>query len=158
VASWLAWLFLSRGPKARICTISYMRTRMLWHETYHPGPDAYPHTATIFIQVFILIQDIRRCWDSWSKYTCNTSVYGLPSDSFMMRVMTSWPTDDLRHIHKPYQSHIHSVITYPYNDWIIEESTWWYAEQKWWWYFRNLNLVHCSCRGLALVLIYFACG
>jgi hypothetical protein len=33
----------------------------LKHETHHPGPDAYPDTATIFIHVFILIQDIRRC-------------------------------------------------------------------------------------------------
>jgi hypothetical protein len=68
---WLASLILSRGAKARICTISHMRTRMLWHETHRPGPDAYPHTATIFIQVFILVKDVRRCWDSRSKYTWN---------------------------------------------------------------------------------------
>jgi len=27
LSSWLTWLILSRGPKARICTISHMRTR-----------------------------------------------------------------------------------------------------------------------------------
>jgi hypothetical protein len=67
---WLTWL--SRGPEARICIISHMRTRMLWHETHLPGPDVYLHTTTIFIQVFILIQNIRRCWDSRSKYTYNS--------------------------------------------------------------------------------------
>jgi hypothetical protein len=39
----------------RVCTA--------WHETHNPSPNAYPHTVTIFIQVYILIQDFRRCWD-----------------------------------------------------------------------------------------------
>jgi hypothetical protein len=86
VTCWLAWLVLSRGPKARICTISHMRARMLWHETHHPGPNAYPHTATILIQVFILIQDMRRCWDSRSKYTCNKRCYRCTCAGNMLQI------------------------------------------------------------------------
>ena len=91
---------LSREPKTvyvlspicvRVCTI--------WHETHHPGPDAYPDTATIFIQVFILIQDIKRCWDSWCKYTCNITrcIYmdrlhcmALWASAGLMEVMILW--------------------------------------------------------------------
>jgi len=77
------FIYLEDRKPVYIQTPIYVCACSIWHETHHPDPDAYPDsypdeypvaypdaypdTATIFIQ------DIKWCWDSWSKYTCNTS-------------------------------------------------------------------------------------
>ena len=79
-----------RGPKtvyvqSTIC----VRVCTTWHETHHPGPDAYPHTVTILIQVFILIQDFRRCWDSHATNPC-CMCSCIVSFTAQVRLIWSW--------------------------------------------------------------------
>jgi hypothetical protein len=77
----LTWS-LEMSSFTRISDLIYIDGSMamimqLWFQPHYPGsnpshnayPDAYPDTATI------LIQDIKHCWDSWYKYTCNNQSY-----------------------------------------------------------------------------------